>query len=250
MGKMLGDNGINNALIDERRTNKTDNSMRILLVEDDVMIGEVMQASLKDAGYAVDWVQDGQIALSALAVQNYDLLLLDLGLPKKDGLLVLAEIRRQDQQLPIVIATARDDLNSRLQGLDGGADDYVVKPFQMEELLARLRAVVRRKHHHGQLQLSNGLLTLDPSSYQVWLCGNSEAISLTHKEFSLLQTLMQHQGRIYSRAELEDKIYAWGEEVESNAIDYLIHSLRKKLGKESIRNIRGAGWSVNKGGAT
>ena len=225
--------------------------MRILLVEDDLMIGEVMQASLKDAGYAVDWVKDGQTALAALHMasncQHYDILLLDLGLPKKDGLSVLAEIRHKDEQLPIVIATARDDLASRLQGLDGGADDYVVKPFQMEELLARLRAVVRRKHNHGQMQLSNGLLTLDSQSYQVWLRGNPEPIELTHKEFSLLQTLMQHQGKIYSRAELEDKIYAWGEEVESNAIDYLIHSLRKKLGKDSIRNIRGAGWSVNKG---
>lgn len=224
--------------------------MRILMVEDDVMIGEVLQASLKDAGYATDWVQDGQTALSALESQTYDLLLLDLGLPKKDGLTVLNSLRTRDSQLAVVIATARDDLQSRVQGLDAGADDYVIKPFQMEELLARLRAVVRRKSHHGQLQLSNGALTLDLARYQVRLADVAEPVELSQKEFSLLQTLMQHQGKIYSRAELEDKLYAWGEEVESNAVDYLIHALRKKLGKQHIRNIRGAGWMISKGGQT
>lgn len=220
--------------------------MRILLVEDDNMIGEVLKASLKDAAYAVDWVQDGQTALSALQVQPYDILLLDLGLPKKDGLQVLNELRQQNEQMAVLIVTARDDLPSRIGGLDGGADDYLVKPFDMAELLARLRAVVRRKNQQGKRRLSNGYLVLDDDSYQVFVADQSDGIELTQKEFALLQTLLQHPGKIYSRAELEDKLYAWGEEVESNAIDYLIHALRKKLGKESIRNVRGAGWTIPK----
>ncbi|MDO5651218.1 MAG: response regulator transcription factor [Moraxella sp.] len=220
--------------------------MRILLVEDDVMIGEAVATGLKDASYAVDWVQDGETALSAVAAQSYDVLLLDLGLPKKDGLMVLKDIRMRDDSLPIVIATARDDLASRLAGLDGGADDYVIKPFEMAELLARLRAVIRRKNGNHQAELSCNHFVLNLATRQVKLVAQDEYIELTHKEFSVLQALMQQQGRIYSRDELEDKVYAWGEEVESNAIDFLIHALRKKLGKDSIRNIRGAGWQINK----
>ena len=221
--------------------------MRILLVEDDGMIAQAVMMGLKHANYAVDWVQDGLAAQTALAGQNYDLVLLDLGLPKQDGLSVLRHIRQNRNLTPVLIVTAQDDLDSRLSGLDGGADDYVVKPFDMAELLARIRAVLRR--HHGQAAplISNGAITLNSATYQVQLVGQDESISLSNKEFAILQALVSRAGTIHSRADLEDKIYGWGDEVESNAIDFLIHSLRKKIGKELIKNIRGVGWLVAKG---
>lgn len=221
--------------------------MRILLVEDDGMIAQAVMMGLKHANYAVDWVQDGLAAQTALAGQNYDLVLLDLGLPKQDGLSVLRHIRQNRNLTPVLIVTAQDDLDSRLSGLDGGADDYVVKPFDMAELLARIRAVLRR--HHGQAAplISNGTITLNPATYQVQLADQEENISLSNKEFAILQALVSRAGTIHSRADLEDKIYGWGDEVESNAIDFLIHSLRKKIGKELIKNIRGVGWLVAKG---
>lgn len=221
--------------------------MRILLVEDDGMIAQAVMMGLKHANYAVDWVQDGLAAQTALAGQNYDLVLLDLGLPKQDGLSVLRHIRQNRNLTPVLIVTAQDDLDSRLSGLDGGADDYVVKPFDMAELLARIRAVLRR--HHGQAAplISNGAIMLNPATYQVQLAGQDESISLSNKEFAILQALVSRAGTIHSRADLEDKIYGWGDEVESNAIDFLIHSLRKKIGKELIKNIRGVGWLVAKG---
>ena len=221
--------------------------MRILLVEDDGMIAQAVMMGLKHANYAVDWVQDGLAAQTALAGQNYDLVLLDLGLPKQDGLSVLRHIRQNRNFTPMLIVTAQDDLDSRLSGLDGGADDYVVKPFDMAELLARIRAVLRR--HHGQAAplISNGAITLNPATSQVQLAGQDESISLSNKEFAILQALVSRAGTIHSRADLEDKIYGWGDEVESNAIDFLIHSLRKKIGKELIKNIRGVGWLVAKG---
>ena len=221
--------------------------MRILLVEDDGMIAQAVMMGLKHANYAVDWVQDGLAAQTALAGQNYDLVLLDLGLPKQDGLSVLRHIRQNRNLTPVLIVTAQDDLDSRLSGLDAGADDYVVKPFDMAELLARIRAVLRR--HHGQAAplISNGAITLNPATYQVQLADQEENISLSNKEFAILQALVSRAGTIHSRADLEDKIYGWGDEVESNAIDFLIHSLRKKIGKELIKNIRGVGWLVAKG---
>ena len=221
--------------------------MRLLLVEDDGMIAQAVMMGLKHAHYAVDWVHDGLAAQTALAGQNYDLVLLDLGLPKQDGLSVLRHIRQNRNLTPVLIVTAQDDLDSRLSGLDGGADDYVVKPFDMAELLARIRAVLRR--HHGQAAplISNGAITLNPATYQVQLACQEESISLSNKEFSILQALVSRAGTIHSRADLEDKIYGWGDEVESNAIDFLIHSLRKKIGKELIKNIRGVGWLVAKG---
>ncbi|MBE2899125.1 response regulator transcription factor [Pasteurellaceae bacterium 20609_3] len=218
--------------------------MRILLVEDDAMIAQAVSASLKAQGYALDWVNDGDKALNALALHAFDVLLLDLGLPKRDGLSVLREVRQHNTALSIIIATARDDVASRVAGLDGGADDYVVKPFDMAELCARLRAVVRRKQCQGQSVLSNGVITLDLASQQAHCKGQS--VELTHKEFALLQILMQQPGKIFSRPLLEEKLYPWGEEVESNAVDFLIHALRKKLGKTAIRNVRGAGWQVPK----
>ena len=220
--------------------------MRILLVEDDAMISESICASLKDASYAVDSVDNGQIVETAVRSQNYDIVLLDLGLPGKDGLMVLKILRQSHPHLPVIILTARDDIDSRLSGLDGGADDYMIKPFDMSELLARMRVALRRRSNQATSQLHNGPIVLDLSNYQVSIDGIEQSILLSNKEFSILQALMLHPGLIYSRSELEDKVYGWGEEVESNAIDFLIHALRKKIGKEYIKNIRGVGWMVSK----
>jgi len=220
--------------------------MRILLVEDDAMISESICASLKDASYAVDSVDNGQIVETAVRSQNYDIVLLDLGLPGKDGLMVLKLLRQSHPNLPVIILTARDDIDSRLSGLDGGADDYMIKPFDMSELLARMRVALRRRSNQATSQLHNGPIVLDLSNYQVSIDGIEQSILLSNKEFSILQALMLHPGQIYSRSELEDKVYGWGEEVESNAIDFLIHALRKKIGKEHIKNIRGVGWMVSK----
>lgn len=219
--------------------------MRVLLVEDDPMIGEAIQGALKDASYAADWVKDGQTALTALGCQHYDLVLLDLGLPGKDGLDVLASIRAKDNPIPLLIITARDGLDDRLRGLDGGADDYVPKPFQMAELLARMRAVLRRKGGNAAPVLSNGVVSLDPATKEASVNGGS-SVQLSNREFSLLQALLVRPGAILSRSELEDRIYGWGEEVESNAVEFLIHALRRKLGSEVIKNVRGVGWMVSK----
>lgn len=220
--------------------------MRILLVEDDQMIAEAISLGLKNARYAVDWVNNGRTAETALNSQQYDLVLLDLGLPGQDGLTVLRHLRQNKNNTPVLIVTARDDLESRLSGLDGGADDYIIKPFDLSELLARIRAVLRRQSGQSMPQLTNGSMTLDPNNYQVTLLENLHPISLSNKEFAILQALMTRPGIIHSRADLEDKLYAWGDEVESNAIDFLIHGLRKKIGKEHIKNIRGVGWLVAK----
>lgn len=220
--------------------------MRILLAEDDKMIAEAVIASLRDARYTVDWVNNGKLATEALFSQNYDLVLLDLGLPKQDGLDVLQHLRAEKKATPVLIVTARDDLDSRISGLDSGADDYLIKPFDMEELLARMRAVLRRRFGQSTPKISNGIITLDPTSYQVEIQGQKTPVSLSNKEFAILQALVTRAGTIHSRAELEDKVYGWGEEVESNAIDFLIHGLRKKLGKEHIKNVRGVGWLVSK----
>jgi two-component system OmpR family response regulator len=182
--------------------------MRVLLVEDDPMIGDAIQGALKDASYAADWVKDGQTALTTLGCQHYDLVLLDLGLPGKDGLEVLASIRAKDNPIPLLIITARDGLDDRLRGLDGGADDYVSKPFQMAELLARMRAVLRRKGGTAAPVLSNGVVTLDPATKR--LVPMMAPVQLSNREFSLLQALLVRPGAILSRSELEDRIYGWG----------------------------------------
>ncbi|CAN5897327.1 response regulator transcription factor [soil metagenome] len=221
--------------------------MRVLLVEDDAMIGEAVQGALKDASYAVDWVRDGAIALSTLTSQHYDLMLLDLGLPGQDGLDVLTRIRSDDNPIPILVMTARDGLEDRVRGLDGGADDYVLKPFEMAELLARMRAALRRRSGSSAPTLGNGTVTLDPATRQVSMTG-SDAIQLSNREFALLQALLTRPGAILSRSDLEDRIYGWGEEVESNAVEFLIHALRRKLGSDTIKNVRGAGWMVSKDG--
>lgn len=220
--------------------------MRVLLVEDDPMIGDAVRAALRDAAYAADWAQSGTDATAALSCHAYDAVLLDLGLPGKDGIQVLRDLRAKGNPVPVIIMTARDGLDDRIQGLDDGADDYVLKPFEMAELLARMRAVLRRKSGQAEATLSNGVITLDTATHMA-RSDAGEDIALSHREFGLLQALLVRPGAILSRAELEERLYGWGEEVESNAVDFLIYSLRKKLGNEAIRNIRGAGWMVAKG---
>ena len=220
--------------------------MRILLAEDDRMIGDAVVRALRDAAFAVDWVRDGNQALAALQTQQYELVLLDLGLPGRDGLDVLKTLRKRDNPVPVLVVTARDAVEDRIQGLDLGADDYVLKPFEMGELLARMRVVARRRGGQANPILSNGTITLDPGTHEA-RNGASQAV-LTAREFALMLALMSRPGAILSRAELEERIYGWSEEVESNAVEFLIHSIRKKLGTESIKNVRGVGWMVSKGG--
>lgn len=219
--------------------------MRVLLVEDDAMIGEAIHAALKDASYAADWVKDGPAALTAINCQHYDVVLLDLGLPGKDGLQILNSIRSTDNPVPLLIITARDELDDRLRGLDGGADDYLLKPFEMAELLARMRAVLRRKGGTAISVLSNGVISLDATTREA-MVNSGEPVQLSSREFALLQTLLVRPGAILSRSDLEDRIYGWGDEVESNAVEYLIHALRRKLGSTAIKNVRGVGWMVSK----
>ena len=218
--------------------------MRALLAEDDGMIGEAVVSALKDASYAVDWVRDGEAACEALATHAYDIVLLDLGLSGKDGLDVLRLSRSQGAVTPVLVITARDAIDDRILGLDAGADDYIVKPFDIGELLARMRAVVRRKAGSPHPILSNGRIDLDPATHEVSFDG--APVRLTAREFALLRALLLRPGAILSRGELEDRIYGWGEEVESNAVEFLIHSLRRKLGADAIRNVRGVGWLVAK----
>ena len=219
--------------------------MRVLLVEDDRMIGEAVESALREAAYATDWVRDGALAMTAMDAHVYDLVLLDLGLPRRDGHEVLAHLRRKQTSAGVLIVTARDALDERLRGLDGGADDYVLKPFEMAELLARMRAVVRRKSGAPHPIMTNGVISLDPATREVGF--NGTFTTLTAREFSLMQALMVRPGAILSRKELEDRIYGWNEEVESNAVEFLIHALRKKLSSTAIKNVRGVGWMVSKG---
>lgn len=219
--------------------------MRVLLIEDDVMIGESLQAGLRDAGYAVDWVREGNHAMPALAHEKYDLLLLDIGLPGTDGISILTTLRTMRNPVPVMVITARDALEDRIQGLDIGADDYLVKPFELAELMARMRAVIRRHAGDGMPLLSNGWLTLNPITREVAMASGI-CHTLTKREYTLLETLLIRPGAILSRSELETRVYGWGEEVESNAIEFLIHSLRKKLGNATIKNIRGVGWMISK----
>jgi two-component system OmpR family response regulator len=218
--------------------------MRILLVEDDAQIGAAISGALEDAGMAADWVTDGNAALASIAAGAFELVLLDIGLPKKDGLSVLRQIRQKRNSVPVIIITARDAVEDRIAGLDLGADDYLVKPFLVDELMARIRAVARRHSGSAQPLLSSGDFLLNPAEKTITYCDN--AVDLTGKEYRLLHALLRSPGRIYSREELEEKVYGWEEEVTSNAIEFLIHSLRKKTDKSAIRNVRGLGWMVPK----
>jgi two-component system, OmpR family, response regulator len=216
--------------------------MRLLLVEDDAMIGESLQLGLGKSGHAVDWVQDGKRAGLALENDVYDLMILDLGLPGKDGLTLLREIRARGNGVPVLIVTARDAVDDRVAGLNAGADDYLVKPYDLKELQARIHAVTRRWHGRTQPLISLGTLSLDPMTRQVTLRG--EQVSLSPREFSLLHALMASPGAVRSRRELEEVLYGWGQEVESNAVEVHIHKLRHKLGARTIENVRGAGYRV------
>lgn len=216
--------------------------MRALLVEDDDMIGRSLVHALKGAGWSVDWVRDGALAHSALADGDYRCVLLDLGLPGLDGTEVLRRARARGDLTPVLVLTARDGLDDRIQGLDLGADDYLLKPFEVGELLARMRAVVRRRSGVAQSVVGNGVVQLDLATREVLQGGVREA--LTAREFALLQALLERPGAILSREQLENRIYGWGEEVSSNAVDVLIHGMRRKLGPDAIRNVRGLGWRV------
>jgi two-component system response regulator QseB len=216
--------------------------MRLLLVEDDAMIGRAVRQGLGDAGFTVDWATDGRAAELALANGVYDLAVLDLGLPGKDGMTVLRELRARRDPLPVLIVTARDAVPDRIEGLNAGADDYVLKPFDLDELVARVRALLRRQAGGAVPVLQAGELTLDTVRREVFLEGRE--IRLSAREFALLEALMRRPGAVLSRERLEDAVYGWGEEVGSNAVEVHLHNLRRKLGAETIRNVRGVGYKV------
>jgi len=221
--------------------------MRLLIVEDDRLLGDAIQAGLTQAGFAVDWVCDGMAAENALAGQlasDYAAMVLDLGLPRRDGLSVLKGIRQRGSTLPVLILTARDTIEDRILGLDSGADDYLLKPFDMGELQARLRALIRRAEGKATPRLEVSGIVLDPAAHTVSVDGSP--IDLTAKEFALLHTLMLNAGRVLSRQQLEQHLYSWNDETGSNTIEVYIHHLRRKLGRDLIRNMRGIGYLIEK----
>jgi DNA-binding response OmpR family regulator len=218
--------------------------MRILLIEDDPMIGKALVQGLSDHGMTVDWARDGAEGSAALAHAEHALVLLDIGLPEMSGIDVLRTARAAGVPVPVLVITARDSLDDRIAGLDLGADDYIVKPFELRELLARMRAVRRRHNGQAQSLISSGEITLDLATHQATYRNGQHILSA--REFALLQALMQRPGAILSRAQIEQQIYGWGEEVESNAVDVLIHAIRKRFDRNIIRNVRGAGWMVVK----
>jgi two-component system response regulator QseB len=221
-----------------------DAPVRLLLVEDDAMIGASVQEGLRQEGFAADWVRDGAAAEIALAGETYDLMVLDLGLPKKSGLEVLQGLRRKDNSLPVLVLTARDSVSDRVAGLDAGADDYLVKPFDLDELAARVRALLRRRSGRADPVLRHGALALNPATLEATLDG--APLSLSPREFAVIRMLLDRPGAILSRAQIEERLYGWGEEVESNAVEVHIHALRRKLGADFIKTVRGAGYMVPK----
>ena len=221
--------------------------MRVLLVEDDLQIGQSLLRALQDADYSVDWVRDGNASSAAIEAAEYTVVLLDLGLPGMSGIDLLRASRAAGNKVPVLILTARDDLEARVQGLDVGADDYIVKPFEVPELLARIRAVLRRKAGYAVSRLGDDFLNLDLDRRA--LCCNGVTSVLSAREFALMLALLERPSTIFSREQLEDRLYGWGKEVESNAIDVLIHSVRKKFGQSVIHNVRGLGWTVMLGGS-
>ncbi|MEY3219468.1 MAG: hypothetical protein RIT27_825 [Pseudomonadota bacterium] len=220
------------------------NEMRLLLVEDDLLLGNGVQVVLQQMGYAVDWLTNGESAIHALNVETFDGVILDLNLPRKSGLEVLQMLRASGQTLPVLVLTARDTTQDKIQGLDLGADDYMVKPFELDELLARLRALLRRSKGRATSYLEYKHIRLDPIALLVTI--NDEIVGMSNKEFAILQTLLENIGHIISRQRLEESIYAWDNMVESNAVEVHIHHLRRKLGKNCIKTIRGMGYMIPK----
>jgi len=216
--------------------------MRILLVEDDSMIGESVSEGLKSEGYAVDWVRDGQQAEVSIAATPYSLIVLDLGLPRRDGIDVLKGLRERHVDVPVLVMTARDTVRDRIKGLDAGADDYLVKPFDLDELTARARALIRRAAGRSEPVIEHGALVINPATREVMWQG--AAVALSAREYALLAALAERPGLVLSRAQLEEKLYGWNESVGSNAVEVHIHNVRKKLGDGVIRNVRGLGYTL------
>jgi len=221
-----------------------DKKMRILLVEDDALLGDAVCVGLTQAGFTVDWVKDGKAALAAASAGWHDLIILDLGLPGISGQQVLSALRNEANDIPVLILTARDTVDQRIAGLDAGADDYMTKPFDMDELSARVRALLRRRAGRAAPLLIHGDIILDPAAHVATQQG--ESVNLSHREFSMLQLLLESAGRVLSRQHFEESLYGWDEEIESNAIEVHIHHLRKKLGSELIRTVRGVGYTIDK----
>lgn len=219
--------------------------MRLLLVEDDILLGRGLVSGLSQGGFATDWVQDGEDAEAALETTKYDAVVLDLGLPRLDGLSLLRRRRAERDRTPVLVLTARDTIADRISGLDAGGDDYLIKPFDLAELQARLRALIRRSKGEAAPVLANGRVNLDPAAHSVNLDGLP--VSLSNREFSILHDLMQSSGRVLTRQQLEERVYGWSEEIESNAIEVHIHNLRRKLFPDVIRTVRGVGYIVPAG---
>ena len=218
--------------------------MRLLLVEDDPMIGEAVQDLLRAEHYAVDWARDGDAADTALRTQTYDLVLLDIGLPRRDGLTVLRDLRTRKDRTPVVVATARDAVAQRIEGLDAGADDYVLKPYDLDELLARIRALLRRAAGRAEPVYEHKGVCINPATREATVHG--VPVVLSAREWAVLEPLIARPGMVLSRQQLEDKLYGWGDEVSSNAVEENVHGLRKKLGDEVLLNVRGVGYLVPK----
>ena len=218
--------------------------MRVLLVEDDAMIAQGLQTALRQSGFAVDWMRDGKSAAGALRGSVFDVVLLDLGLPHQDGIEVLRELRKRGDATPVIILTARDEIQDRIAGLNAGADDYIVKPFDLDEVTARMRSVLRRAAGRGDPSIRHGELRLDPVARTIERSG--VLVNVSAHEFAVLEALLQRPGAVLSRAQLEDRLYGWDEQIGSNAIEVYIHGLRRKLGSDAIRTLRGVGYFVPK----
>ncbi len=222
--------------------------MRVLLVEDDELLGDGVHTGLQQEGYTVDWLRDGREAAQALQTEHFDLIILDIGLPRMSGLNVLADLRSRGSQTPVLILTARDTVEDRIRGLDSGADDYLTKPFDLDELYARLRALQRRTSSQTTHIINYQNIKLDTASHTVTLDGN--LVNMSRREFALLHKLLQNAGRVHSREQLAQTLYGWGDEIDSNALEVHIHNLRKKLGTKLIRTIRGIGYMIEKESST
>jgi DNA-binding response OmpR family regulator len=218
--------------------------MRVLLVEDDTMIAQGLQTAMRQSGFAVDWMRDGKSAAAAWQTDVFDVVLLDLGLPQRDGLDVLRDARKRGDRTPVIILTARDEIQNRIAGLDAGADDYIVKPFDLDEVMARMRSVLRRATGRGDSGIQHGELRLDLVSRTIER--NGIAVNLSAHEYAVLEALLQRPGAVLSRAQLEDRLYGWDQPIGSNAIEVYIHGLRRKLGSDVIRTLRGVGYFVPK----